>query len=87
VVGQRDGGEAEPFGRLHQLVELGGAVEEAILRVDVEVDEISAHVGLLLLRGYSHSIVLGGLEEMSSTTRLTPFTSLMMRLEIRASKS
>ena len=34
-------------------------------------------------RFYSHSIVLGGLEEMSYTTRLIPLTSLMMRVEIR----
>ena len=31
---------------------------------------------------YSHSIVLGGLELMSYTTRLTPLTSLMIRVEI-----
>src|SRR5512135_281094 len=30
---------------------------------------------------YSHSIVAGGLDEISYTTRLTPLTSLMMRLE------
>jgi hypothetical protein len=36
---------------------------------------------------YSHSMVLGGLEEMSKTTRLTPLTSLMIRLEILASTS
>ena len=36
---------------------------------------------------YSHSIVAGGLLEMSYTTRFTPFTSLMMRLEIRAKTS
>ena len=39
------------------------------------------------LRGYSHSMVAGGLEEMSYTTRLTPWTSLMMRLEMRARTS
>src|SRR5262249_20935796 len=36
---------------------------------------------------YSHSIVAGGFDEMSYTTRFTPDTSLMMRLESRASKS
>ena len=36
---------------------------------------------------YSHSIVAGGLELMSSTTRLTPRTSLVMRLEITCSRS
>jgi hypothetical protein len=34
--------------------------------------------------GYSRSIVLGGLLEMSQQTRFTPLTSLMTRLEIRA---
>ena len=36
---------------------------------------------------YSHSIVAGGLEEMSKQTRLTPLTSLMIRLEILARTS
>src|SRR5437879_6392931 len=30
-------------------------------------------------RGHSHSMVLGGLEEMSWTTRLTPLTSVSIR--------
>ena len=37
--------------------------------------------------GYSHSMVPGGLLVTSSTTRLTPSTSLVIRLEIRASRS
>src|SRR6266705_5449248 len=36
---------------------------------------------------YSHSIVAGGLFEMSYTTRLTPGTSFVMRVEIRSSTS
>ena len=36
---------------------------------------------------YSHSMVAGGLEVTSSTTRLTSRTSLVMRVEIRASTS
>ena len=36
---------------------------------------------------YSHSIVAGGLLVMSYTTRLTPFTSLTMRLEAAARTS
>ncbi len=36
---------------------------------------------------YSHSMVAGGLELMSKTTRLMPRTSLMMRFEMRASVS
>ena len=36
---------------------------------------------------YSHSIVAGGLDVMSYTTRLTPGTSATMRLDTRASTS
>ena len=36
---------------------------------------------------YSHSIVAGGLPEMSYTTRLMPRTSLMMRLETLPSRA
>src|SRR5207253_7697495 len=36
---------------------------------------------------HSHSMVPGGFEVMSKTTRLTPFTSLTIRLLIRASTS
>src|SRR5262249_50185196 len=76
VVGERDRGEPELLRRVDQLVELGGAVEEAVLRMDVQMDELGVlHRG----PGYSHSIVDGGFEEMSNTTRLTPFTSLMIR--------
>lgn len=42
---------------------------------------------LLPLFPYSHSIVAGGLLEMSYTTRFTPRTSLMIRVEIRANTS
>ena len=33
-------------------------------------------------RGYSHSIVAGGFDVMSYTTRLIPFTSFTMRFDI-----
>lgn len=36
---------------------------------------------------YSHSMVPGGFEVTSRTTRLTSSTSLVMRFEIRASRS
>ena len=39
------------------------------------------------LRPYSHSIVDGGFDEMSSATRLTAEISLMIRLEIVSSRS
>ena len=48
------------------------AVEQAIAGMQMKVDE---------LRLYSHSIVAGGLEVMSYTTRLIPFTSLTIRVD------
>src|SRR5690606_23972981 len=42
---------------------------------------------LLNLLTYSHSIVPGGFEVMSYTTRLMPRTSLVIRDETRASRS
>jgi hypothetical protein len=36
---------------------------------------------------HSHSIVAGGFDEMSYTTRLIPRTSLITRVDIRASSS
>ena len=36
---------------------------------------------------YSHSIVAGGFEEISYTTLFTPFTLLIISLEISAKKS
>jgi hypothetical protein len=49
-----------------------------------------AEVGYLrfhMQRLYSHSMVPGGLDVMSRTTRLTSRTSLVMRVEILASTS
>jgi hypothetical protein len=56
---------------------------------------ISIHYGVLdrtngfCRRGkdHSHSMVAGGFEEMSYTTRLMPRTSLLMRLEMRPRSS
>src|SRR4029079_14616783 len=45
------------------------------------------HTSFVLQRTYSHSMVAGGLLLTSSTTRLIPRTSLVMRLEIRATRS
>ena len=45
------------------------------------------HAGLRRFDAHSHSIVAGGLLVMSYTTRLTPFTSLTMRLEAAARTS
>jgi len=43
--------------------------------------------GTTLPGNYSHSIVAGGFELMSYTTRFTPATSLMIRVEMRAKRS
>jgi len=45
------------------------------------------HAGLSRFNGHSHSIVAGGLLVMSYTTRFTPLTSLMIRLDAAASSS
>ena len=83
MVGEGERGEAQLLRALDELLEARGAVEQAVLRVDVQVNEI----GGLFQVSYSHSMVLGGLEEMSKTTRFTPCTSLMMREEILPSRS
>src|SRR3990170_2216494 len=77
VIGDGDGGHPEFLHPRDQGLELDRPVEEAVLRMEVEVDEIF----------HSHSMVPGGFEEMSYTTRLIPFTSLMIREEIRCSTS
>ena len=86
VIGQRDGRELQLLRLGHQLLELGGAVQQRVLRVHVEMDEIAMlHASSSVT--YSHSIVLGGFEETSNTTRLMPLTSLMIRFEMRPSRS
>lgn len=51
-----------------------------LLRFISPNDEIKIH-------GYSHSIVAGGLEVTSRTTRLTSGTELVIRVEMRAKTS
>ena len=92
VVGERERGKVQVLRLLDEPLELGGAVEETVLRMDVEVDEVAmlhapGSTGSPPTALYSHSIVDGGFDEISKTTRLTPFTSLMMRLEILPSRS
>src|SRR5262245_20137597 len=73
-----------------------GAADRRRQRQDDDRDDSSPHlllpfVSFRVFRGdslpHSHSIVAGGLLEMSYTTRLTPLTSLMIRVEIFASSS
>src|SRR5687767_14896760 len=66
-------------GAVEHLADAAGAVQERELRVQVQMDELS--------HPYSHSIVAGGFELMSYTTRLMPLTSLTMREDIDASRS
>ena len=59
-------------------------------RSNVQIPSVLAFAKALELNlsgPYSHSIVPGGLLVMSKQTRLTPFTSLMMRLESRSISS
>jgi len=60
----------EPESAIRLFLRVGGVVW-----APVEVGTLSCHVGIL----YSHSIVEGGLGEMSNTTRLIPGTVAMMR--------
>jgi hypothetical protein len=55
MVGDRDGGHPQLAHLRDQRGELDRAVQQAVLGVQVEVDEVS----------HSHSIVLGGFEETS----------------------
>lgn len=45
------------------------------------------HIIVKVSKNYSHSMVAGGLELISYTTRLTPFTLLIISLDIFARKS
>src|SRR5205085_4508626 len=58
----------------------------AVPRSSPAITNRKSKIGNLKLH-HSHSIVLGGLLEMSQQTRLTPLTSLLMRAEMRASRS
>ncbi len=82
VVGHRDRRHAERLRAREERLVLDRAVEQRELGVQVQVGEGSRHS-----LAYSHSIVAGGFDEMSYTTRDTPFTSLVMRLDARASTS
>src|SRR6185436_7057886 len=63
---------------VEQLLDPARPVEQRILGMQMEMYEV---------RHYSHSMVDGGFELMSNTTRLIPLTSLTMRDEIDASSS
>ncbi len=54
VVGDGHGLHAEALGLGHELADVAGTVEEAVLGVEMEVDEVR-------LDAHSHSIVDGGL--------------------------
>ena len=76
----RDGGRRhlQALCLVQQLADAAGAVQQRVLRVQMEMDELGVH---------SHSIVDGGFELMSYTTRFMPCTSLTTREEIVASRS
>ena len=82
MIGHRDRRHAQRLGAREERLVLDRAVEQRELGMEMQVGEGSRHP-----RAYSHSIVAGGFEEMSYTTRETPFTSLVMRLDARDSSS
>jgi len=45
VVGQGQGRELERLGAVDQLLETGRAVQQAVLRVDVQMDEVGVFQG------------------------------------------
>ena len=64
-----------------------GICYQFAIKCPVSVSKTQCFQGFAGFVSYSHSIVAGGLLVMSYTTRLTPSTSLMMRLEVRPSRS
>ena len=73
VIGDGNGGHAGLLRLFRKRLVTAGAVEQAESGMQVKMNELR-HV-------YSHSIVAGGLDVMSYTTRLMPFTSLTIRVE------
>lgn len=61
------------------------SVEERL--IGIGISKFSKNSGLTTGLNYSHSIVAGGLVLMSKTTRLMPFTLLMISLDTSARKS
>ena len=57
-----------------------------LMVVGILANPTTKQVAFSAPRNYSHSIVAGGLEEMSYTTLFTPRTLFMISLESRASK-
>ena len=78
---------SEVFNIRYILFRLLGEISDVATGITKKNGMISRNSLFLNYISYSHSIVPGGLEEMSYTTRFTPRTSLMMREEASASKS
>src|SRR5205085_9279113 len=66
VVGDRHRLHAQTADLVHELIDVARAVKEAVFGVKVEVDEVLLAPACL----HSHSIVEGGLLEISKTMRL-----------------
>ncbi len=80
VLGNRHRRHVQLHCPVEQFLDPARAVEQRVLRMKVKMDEVGACA-------HSHSIVDGGLELMSYTTRLIPFTSFTIRDDIAASRS
>ncbi len=78
---------SEVFNIRYILFRLLGEISDVATGLTKKNGMISRNSLFLNYISYSHSIVPGGLEETSYTTRFTPRTSLMMREEASASNS
>ena len=63
-----------------------GICYQFAIKCPVSVSKTQCFQGFAGFVSYSHSIVAGGLPVISYTTRFTPCTSLVMRVDIRLSR-
>ena len=84
------GSRSDPLPHLHTWDRFsGGPLQDGADAASARTRRASASSTTRPVAGwpYSHSMVPGGFEVRSSVTRLTPRTSLMIRLETRSSRS
>ena len=74
----------------HQVIGGGRSTGVGVIEIGIVIHIGGEQLGRAVApgcRAHSHSIVPGGFEVTSSATRLTPSTSLMMREEMRSTRS
>ncbi len=76
------------YGKLHNFSFSGKNCQIVQNAIDFQsLSHVSGKEGLILQNNHSHSIVAGGLDDISYTTRLIPFTLLMISLDTFIRKS